>query len=101
MRRYIISLPASRDLQAIATYFAVENVEAGERLLRAFNQKCQQLVVFPNIGRQYENLRPGLRGLSLDGYIIFYQIVNDGIEIVRVVSGRRDLKSLFANPEEE
>ncbi len=28
MNRYIISLPASRDLQAIADYFAVENVEA-------------------------------------------------------------------------
>jgi hypothetical protein len=26
MNRYIISLPASRDLQAIADYFAVENV---------------------------------------------------------------------------
>ena len=52
MSRYIISLPASRDLRAIADYFAVENVDAGERFLRAFNQKCQQLVSFPNMGRQ-------------------------------------------------
>ncbi|MEH2025373.1 type II toxin-antitoxin system RelE/ParE family toxin [Nostoc sp.] len=51
MNRYIISLPASRDLQAIADYFAVENVEAGERLLYAFNQKCQQLVSFPKLER--------------------------------------------------
>lgn len=101
MRRYIISQPASRDLRTIVDYFAVENVDAGERLLQAFNQKCQQLVSFPNLGRQYENLRPGLRGLPLDGLIIFYQIVDDGIEIVRVVSGRRNLKSLFANPQEE
>jgi toxin ParE1/3/4 len=49
MNRYIISLPASRDLQAIADYFAVENVEAGERLLYTFNQKCQQLVSCPNM----------------------------------------------------
>ncbi|QMS88699.1 type II toxin-antitoxin system RelE/ParE family toxin [Nostoc edaphicum CCNP1411] len=99
MNRYIISLPASRDLQAIADYFAVENVEAGEQLLYAFNQKCQQLVSFPNMGRKYEDLRPNLRGLPLDGYIIFYMIIGEGIEIVRVVSGRRNLKSLFANPE--
>jgi toxin ParE1/3/4 len=101
MSRYIISLPASRDLQAITDYFAKENVEAGERLLYAFNQKCQQLVSFPNMGRRYENLRPGLRGLPLDGYIIFYLINDDGIEIVRVVNGRRNLKSLFAKPEED
>lgn len=39
MSRDVISLPASRDLQAIADYFAGENVEAGERLLYGFNQK--------------------------------------------------------------
>ncbi|MEH1883972.1 MULTISPECIES: type II toxin-antitoxin system RelE/ParE family toxin [unclassified Nostoc] len=72
MNRYIMSLPASGDLQAIADYFAVENVEAGEQLLYVFNQKCQQLVSFPNMGRQYDDLRPGLRGLPLDGDIIFY-----------------------------
>ncbi len=40
MSRYIISLPTSRDLKALADYFAVENVDTGERLLRLFNQKC-------------------------------------------------------------
>lgn len=59
-------------LSAIADYFAIENVEAGERLLSAFNQKCQQLINFPNMGREYNNLRPGLRGLPLNGYIILY-----------------------------
>ncbi len=100
MSRYIISLPASRDLQAIADYFAIENVDAGERLLRLFNQKSQQLVSFPMSGKLYNNLSFGLRGLPLDGYIIFYQIVNDGIEIVRVVSGKRNLKSVFGLEEE-
>jgi toxin ParE1/3/4 len=101
MSRYIISLPASRDLQAIADYFALENVEAGERLLYTFNQKCQQLVSFPNMGRKYEYLRPDLRGVPLDGYIIFYVATSDGIEIVRVVSGKRNLKSLFNNPQQD
>ncbi|YAF94538.1 MAG: type II toxin-antitoxin system RelE/ParE family toxin [Nodularia sp. CChRGM 3473] len=99
MNQYIISLPAARDLQKISEYFTIENVEAGERLLQEFNQKCKQLVSFPKMGRQYEALRPGLRGIPLDGYIIFYQIPNDGIEIIRVVSGRRNLKSIFEDQE--
>jgi plasmid stabilization system protein ParE len=41
MSRYIISLPASQDLRAISNYFAGENVAAGERLLIAFNRKCE------------------------------------------------------------
>ena len=29
------------------------------------------------------------------GYIIFYQIVGDGIEILRVISGYRNLQDVF------
>lgn len=85
---------------AISQDFAIENVEAGESLLSEFNQKCKQLASFPNMGRKYKNLSPYLRGIPLNGYIIFYQIIDDGIEIVRVVSGRHNLKSIFGNQEE-
>ncbi len=66
MSQYVISQPASGDLRAIADYFAVENVEVGEHLLREFNQRCKQLASFPKMGRQYEALRPGLRGVPLN-----------------------------------
>ena len=29
------------------------------------------------------------------GYIIFYQVIEDGIEILRVISGYRNLSDLF------
>jgi len=31
------------------------------------------------------------------GYIILYKVIDDGIEILRIVSGRQDLESLFAD----
>jgi toxin ParE1/3/4 len=96
MSRYVINVLASQDLNAIADYFTENSVEAGERFFQAFNQKCQQLVAFPNSGKSYESIRPGLRGLSFEKYIIFYRILNDGIEILRVVSGRQDFPSMFA-----
>jgi toxin ParE1/3/4 len=98
MSRYVINILASRDLIEIADYFAENNVEVGERFFREFNSKCQQLVSFPRSGKSYESISPDLRGLSLDGYIIFYRILDDGIEILRVVSGRRNLPSLFSDP---
>ena len=96
MSRYIISPLASRDLNAIADYFLERNLEAGEKLFQKFNKKCQQLTNFPNLGRSYAGLKPGLRGLPLDGYIVFYRVINDGVEIVRVVGGRQDLEVLFS-----
>lgn len=95
--QYVISLPASRDLQAIADYFAEVNVAAGQRFLDEFDRRCQQIVSFPNSGRSYSELRANLRGLPLEGYIILYQVITDQVDIVRVVHGKRDLRSLFTN----
>lgn len=91
----IISLAASKDLDEIFDYFASRNVEAGERFVIAFEQKCQNLMKFPKMGRSYSETDPSLRGVPLDSYIIFYRLVENGVEIVRVVSGYRNLESLF------
>jgi toxin ParE1/3/4 len=93
--KYTISQPAIRDLESISSYFADVNIEAGEKFLQGFSKRCQQLVSFPNIGRNYDDLQFGLRGLPLEGYIILYRANDDGIEIVRVANGRQDLPLLF------
>ncbi|MEH2281520.1 MAG: type II toxin-antitoxin system RelE/ParE family toxin [Nostoc sp.] len=95
MSRYVINILASRDINEIADYFAETSVEAGERFFSEFNRKCQQLVAFPNSGKSYAKIRPDLRGVSLQSYIIFYKVLDDGIEILRIVSGRRNFPSLF------
>jgi toxin ParE1/3/4 len=95
MGEYIISRPATRDLESISSYFTEVNVEAGEKFLQGFSKRCKQLAAFPKVGRSYDDLQFGLRGLPLEGYIILYRIFGDGIEIVRVVNGRQNLQSLF------
>lgn len=95
MARYLINVLASQDLNEIAEYFQVHNVRAGDKLFQTFDKKCKQLVSFPNSGKSYEDIYPNLKGIPLDGYIIFYRIIEDGIEILRVISGRRDLPSIF------
>jgi toxin ParE1/3/4 len=95
MTQYIIAPEAIQDLRNISNYFAITNVEAGEKLLDEFEKKCRYLIQFPNIGRSYQEIRPYLRGIPLDGYIIFYRLGQDTIEIMRVVKGNRDLETLF------
>ncbi|NEU76203.1 type II toxin-antitoxin system RelE/ParE family toxin [Hassallia byssoidea VB512170] len=99
--KYFIAKEASQDLDEILDYFLVRNVNAGERFIREFNKKSQNIAQFPNIGRSYAKLDPKTRGIPLDGYIIFYRVFEDSVVIVRVVSGYRDLESIFADMDDE
>jgi toxin ParE1/3/4 len=97
MSRSTISQTASRDLVEILDYFTNINIDAGERFIQEFEKKCKNMVNFPNMGRSYEDIAPFLRGIPIDGHIILYKVIDEEITIVRVVSGKRDLKSLFSD----
>jgi plasmid stabilization system protein ParE len=66
MTHYIINVRATQDLSEISEYLAATSLERSDRFLQDFDRKCVQIVNFP---------------LS--------------IEIMRVVSSRRDLVNLF------
>lgn len=99
MSQYVIADEAIQDLNGISDYFLQTNIEAGEQFLKAFSARCEQLVSFPKIGCSYAHIRPNLRGLALRGFIILYQVsgLDDQIkiEILRIVSGQRELEALF------
>jgi toxin ParE1/3/4 len=96
MRTLRITLPASKDLDTISDYFLKQSIEAGERFVEAFTQKCTHLARYPYLGKSYSHLGEGLRGVLLMGFIIFYRINEEEVEILRVVSGYRDLQDIFS-----
>ncbi len=100
MNKYSLSQAAIRDLDEISSYFANVSIEAGDRFVQRFAEKCRNLIKFPKMGRSYAEIVPNLRGVPLDGYIILYQVTEMEIEIVRVISGYRNLESLFFDEEE-
>jgi toxin ParE1/3/4 len=53
------------------------------------------------MGKSYEFLRSGIRGIPLEGYIIFYRIIETDIISLRVVSGRQNLANLFVDGDED
>ncbi len=76
MKQHIISPEANQDLEEIIDYFASRNIEAGERFIDEFHKKCRYLANFPNMGRNYADIKDYLRGLPLDGYIILYRVTD-------------------------
>jgi toxin ParE1/3/4 len=53
------------------------------------------------MGRQRDELYPGLRSVPLEDYLIFYRLVPNGIEVMRVVGGYRDLEALFREDDQD
>lgn len=83
------------DLVEIAFLIAEENPTAAHRWLDIIDEKCQLLARTPELGRKRADLAPELRGLPVGNYVIFYRPVHDGIQVVRVLHGARDIPSLF------
>lgn len=99
MMRCSIAPSALQDLDDISNYFLERNINAGEQFLQEFTKKCRNLATFPAMGRSYSHIRFDLRGIPLQSYIILYRLIDDGLEIVRVVNARQDLESLFQSEE--
>jgi toxin ParE1/3/4 len=87
------ALRVERDLAAIWDYIAADDPEAAERCLRQIDAKFHRLARSPLIGRVRKDLAASLRSFAVGNYVIFYQplIGNEGVEIVRVIEGHRDI----------
>ena len=85
MKRFILAREASLDLFQISDYLLQENVEVGERFIAAFDKKRQHLARFPHLGKPYAHINEELRGvLLMEDYTIFYQLIDNGIEILHI-----------------
>jgi toxin ParE1/3/4 len=86
---------AELDRVEITLHIAQHNPAAAEHLLETIDDKCRLLAQRPELGRKRFELAPNLRGLPVGNYIIFYLPLPDGIQIVRVLHGARDIPALF------
>jgi toxin ParE1/3/4 len=95
MPEAIFAPAALRDLIEIHDFIACESPQAACRLLQRFEEKAGHLAASPAIGRPRHELHPGYRSFAIGSYVIFYQPIENGIEIVRVLHGRRDIDTIF------
>jgi toxin ParE1/3/4 len=82
---------AEIDLTSIWDYIAADNVKAADALLVRIEELFDMLAQSPLAGRARHDLAPKLRSFPIGSYVIFYVPVSDGIEVVRVMSGRQDI----------
>ena len=94
--QYRLTKPAIQDIEQIADYIARQSgLAQSEDFLNKLDAKFAQIAQFPRLGRQRDEILPGIRSLSIDNYLILYMPIGQDVEIFRVVSGYRDIKALF------
>ncbi|MGL5940032.1 MAG: type II toxin-antitoxin system RelE/ParE family toxin [Waterburya sp.] len=99
MSSYFFTDAAVKDLDDICEYMGQQNLKAASKLFDDIRKKCKLVANFPNMGKSYSKLSVNLRGFVVEDYVVFYYPREDGIDIVRIVSGYRDLESLFLEDE--
>jgi toxin ParE1/3/4 len=90
-----ISPRASSDLIEIWSYIADDSVANADAFIDKLCVTIQSLARQPGSGRHREELAPGIQSFPFGRYIIFYRVVTNAIEIVRVLHGARDIESIF------
>ena len=86
---------AGEDLLRIWEYIAQDNEEAADRFLDRVDEACKMLANNSLSGMHRAELAEGLRSLPVGNYLIFYRPIEQGIEVIRVLHGARDVDALL------
>jgi toxin ParE1/3/4 len=89
---------AEAELDDIWHYIATESrsIEIADRVVDSIADRFLLVASHPHIGRRRdEDLRPGLRSVPVGEYVIIYRVEDDGVLILHVVRGSRDIEGLL------
>jgi toxin ParE1/3/4 len=98
----IWSNQARSDLLEIYVMIGLEQPAAAERYFDRIEAKANLLKSQPRMGVRRSDIRPSTRMLVETPYLLLYRTDPDteegpvrAVEIIRLVDGRRDLRSIF------
>jgi toxin ParE1/3/4 len=95
MRIVKVAAAAENDLQETLTYVSQFNPSAAEKLIKEIVGKFGFLRDNPQAGTLRNKLMLNLRSFVIRDDIILYQPIENGIEILRVLHGSRDIEGVF------
>ncbi len=97
MTRVLWTELAESDLNNIHFYIGTTNHSpaAADRWFDSIRERSHSYAGQPEMGELRSQFGPGVRVFSFGDYVVFYRTIDDGIEILRVLHGRRDYPTLF------
>ena len=95
MPSIIRSDQSEQDVYEMGVFIALDNPDAASRLVDRFDEALKMLAENPLAGRVREELAPDVRSFPVGNYLLFYRPTQNGVELIRVLHGARDLRRLF------
>ena len=101
MSKFILAPCVEEELWAIWSFIARDNPDAATRVIEAAYQTFKSLARTPALGRLRKFHHPRLKGIhswrieGFDNYIVFYRPMPEGIQVLHVYHGARNIEALF------
>lgn len=92
---------AWRDLDELAAFIQRDSPQSALRFLEAADKAFELLARAPELGTRCAFQNPALSELRMwtiqgfQKYVVFYRPIEQGVEIVRVLHGARDIAAIF------
>jgi toxin ParE1/3/4 len=88
---------AIEDLHKIWAYVAdnSQSVEVADRLIDAIDDVASTFAGQPHMGTPRPELAKNVRCFPVGNYVVFYFPITDGIEVIQVIHGARDIPTHF------
>jgi len=87
------------DLSEIWSYVAEDSVSNADRFAARIDKAFTLLARRPGLGRARHELYPSLRSFVVRKYVVFYLPLANGIDVIRVLHGARDIETIFDEEE--
>ncbi len=94
MSKLVIAPSARQDLSDIFDFISRDKPIAAANWVETLEEKCELIATTPEFGEKRPEFGSEIRSSVFGRYVIFYRPINGGIEVVRVISGYRDVRIL-------
>jgi plasmid stabilization system protein ParE len=95
MPQFVVSGPAAADLGGIYAWIAQDDQTAAARMLEELRSAMQRLAQHPGLGHVRDDLADEtLRVWPVHSSLVIYRPESQPLQIVRVLSGYRDIAAL-------
>jgi len=99
--RPTLSPLAERDLESIGDYISQESPRRALSFMRELRQQCDRIGLNPQGYRPRPELGDDMRSCPYGNYVIFFDVLPQGVTVQRILHAARDLSVIFGKDSAE